>query len=154
MKSEGTVVALDSQGQALVALDPRPASCGGCQSREACSSSLLAPGDERQIRLVNRIGARVGERVTVVVAAGTVLKASWLSYLVPGLLALAGAIVGQAMGGDEAAVGGTIAGLMTGFVYLSWRSRAAGLDQNLVWLERETGTICRSGTASAISEKS
>ena len=64
--------------------------------------------------------------MSVSVADGTIFKATLLSYVLPALLAIAGAAAGNSHGGDAWAVGGCLAGLAAGFLFLRMRSPSAG----------------------------
>lgn len=94
--------------------------CGQCKTADTCQNSLLGlSAAPRRYRLENRIGARVGERVSLTVAEGAVWRASLASYVLPLLLALAGAVVGQTAGGSDAgALLGLLAGLAIGLALL------------------------------------
>jgi positive regulator of sigma E activity len=74
-------------------------------ARPACSGLGTGP---RRYRLENRIGAGVGDQVQLTVADGTVWRASLLSYVLPLLLAIGGAAIGQFAAGDAGAVIGNI----------------------------------------------
>lgn len=136
MQSEARVVAVVS-GNVWVEIPERPAACGSCSSSGGCHSNPLAGSKgPRRIKLENRIGARVGDTVHLSVADGRVFRASWLSYLLPAILAIAGAAVGQAIGNDAGAVVGTVFGLIVGFVNLRWASTRVGAGQPVLSLER------------------
>ena len=146
MRNEGIVIAVDAaSGDAVVQLGPRAAACGACPRREGCAPGadalmLQDTGDALQVRLPNPIGVRLGEQVAVVAEDGTVLRASWLAYLLPGLAGIGGAVAGQAAAGDAGAVAGTLCGLAAGFVYLAWRSRGIGTASRVLRLERSAAT--------------
>lgn len=120
------IVVEASEREVLVEVPSRAPACGSCQSADACQDSLLGQGAApRRYRLENRIGARVGDSVRLTVAEGALWRASLASYVLPVLLALAGAMIGQSMAGDAAAVAGTLAGLGCGLALLRWRELRA-----------------------------
>lgn len=106
--------------------------CGSCKSQGACGSGLLGlAAPSRQHRLLNTIGARPGDTVTVSMAQGGVLKAAALAYLLPLGLGIAGAAGGLWLGGgDGHALVGLALGLGGGWLLLRWLSR-----QREPWLQ-------------------
>lgn len=142
IRAEGRVVGVEGD-QAVVEIPERAAACGNCKSADGCHSGLLGlSGGARTIRVVNRIGARVDDRVSLGIADGGVLRATWLSYLLPALLGIAGAAMGQSLGGDPGAVGGTLLGLAAGFVHLNRAGRRANARGAMISLERPQSAAC------------
>jgi positive regulator of sigma E activity len=136
MQSEAKVIAVDA-GVAWVEIPERPASCGSCASSGSCHSNPLSGGKgPRRIKLENSIHAKVGDSVYLSVADGRVFRASWLSYLLPAILAIAGAAVGQSIANDAGAVIGTVLGLVLGFVNLRRAGRRMSPGQPMLSLER------------------
>ncbi|MBI5792974.1 MAG: SoxR reducing system RseC family protein [Rhodocyclales bacterium] len=135
---EARVVAA-SGSEVWVEVAGRAPSCGNCKTADACQTGLLglSMGPSRY-RLENRIGAQVGDQVQLTVAEGTLWRASLWSYGVPLLLAIAGAIIGQFVSGDAAAVAGTLAGLACGMVVLRLREVRARGEGNLFSLQVQT----------------
>lgn len=139
IRSEGIVVAIDpDRSHVWVEIPGRASACGSCSSAGGCHSGLLGAKDgARRFRVENRIAATLGDRVSLGVADGTVLRASWFSYLLPALLAIAAAGLGQHLADDAGAIAGTVLGLAIGFAYLRWMDRRMrresmlllGLDQ-------------------------
>jgi sigma-E factor negative regulatory protein RseC len=135
---EARVVAV-SGGEVWVEVAGRAPTCGNCKTADACQTGLLGLSTgPRRYRLENRIGAQVGDRVQLTVAEGTLWRASLWSYGVPLLLAIAGAIIGQFVSGDAAAVAGTLAGLGCGMVVLRLREVRARGEGNLFSLQVQT----------------
>lgn len=97
------------------------AGCGRCHETGGCQSGILGQlfsSKPRQFRIANRIGAAPGDRVVVRVAEGATLRAALLTYVLPVLSLLLGAVAGTALGeagnnGAYAALG-ALAGLATG----------------------------------------
>jgi len=89
MEEEGIVRQVDGD-EALVALSDQ----GGCES---CPSAGIChtAGNERQVRALNRPGARVGQRVKVAMHAQMYLKGTLVVYGLPMIVLVAGAILGQ-----------------------------------------------------------
>lgn len=104
--------------------------CGACASRSGCQSGRagsvldgIQNGGRQLLRLPNTIGARPGDAVVIRAAEGMVLRAVWLAYGIPLLLALGGALlVGHLTGSEPLAAAAVPAGLVAG-VLLMRRSR-------------------------------
>lgn len=93
--------------------------CGHCHEVGGCKSGILIQlfnDKPRQFRIINRIGARQGERVIVRIAEGATLRAALLTYLVPVLFLLLGGALGKTMmeGGDGATALGALGGFALG----------------------------------------
>ena len=137
-RCEAVVVAAEG-GEVLVEVPERAPTCGSCKTVDACQTGLLGLGTgPRRYRLENRIGARVGDHVQLTVADGTVWRASLVSYVLPLLLAIGGAAIGQYAAGDVGAVTGMLAGLGCGLVLLRRNEIRARGDTSLFSLQVET----------------
>lgn len=121
--------------QAWVELPARAASCGNCSNTGACAEGLVGNAGLRRYRLANTIGARVGDRVRLDVAEGTLWRASLASYVTPLLLALGAAAIGQFAGGDAWAIAGMLLGLGAGLILLRRREMRARRDHDLISLQ-------------------
>jgi sigma-E factor negative regulatory protein RseC len=131
-----------SGSEVWVEVSGRAAACGNCENTAACQDGLLGSNTgPRRYRLENRIGARVGDRVQLTVADGTLWRASVASYLLPVLLAIAGAVIGQSMAGDAWAVMGTVIGLGCGLVLLRRNENSARRNGNLFSLHVPTKEV-------------
>lgn len=136
------VVVAASGGEVWVEVPGRAPTCGNCKTADACRTGLLGlAAAPRRYRLENRIGARVGDRVQLTVAEGTLWRASLLSYVVPLLLAIGGAALGQSLGGDLWAAAGTVAGLGGGLVLLRANEIRARREGSLYSLQVQTGEV-------------
>ncbi len=133
------IVVAATGNQVWVEIPARAKACANCPSPGACQTGFLGlgglMGSPRRYRLDNELGLRVGDRVSLVVAEGTLLRASLASYLIPVLLAMGGAVAGQSWAGDAAAVAGTLAGLALGFVLLRRNEHAARYGRNPLSLQ-------------------
>ena len=111
------------EGDSAWVVSAAPASCGACAGR-GCGSSVFARvlhPDEPEYRVDNAIGAQVGEAVVVGLPDGALLGAAVSGYLVPLLLLLAGAALGQQFAGELGAVAGGLCGLGLAALYLKRR---------------------------------
>lgn len=125
------VVVAATGSDVWVEVPGRAPACGSCKSADACQGGLLGlSAGPRRYRLENLIGARVGDRVSLTVAEGTLWRASLVSYVFPVLLAIAGAVVGQSVAGDVWAAFGTLAGLGGGVALLRHNEIRAQRERN------------------------
>lgn len=130
------VVVAASGDEVWVEVPARAPICGSCRTEDACRSSLLGQGaGPRRYRLENRIGANVGDHVQLTVAEGMVWRASLVSYVLPLVLAIGGAVIGQYGFGDVGAVLGTLGGLGCGLGLLRRNELRARRDANLFSLQ-------------------
>lgn len=127
MDSAAIVTHIDRQ-HALVEVQPAVSGCGRCGETGGCGSGLLnqalRPQKNQIYRVANRIGAQVGDNVTISVPDGAVLRAALLAYLLPVLLVIAGAAAGTLFSSSDAvAVLGASIGLMLGLIFLRLAQR-------------------------------
>jgi sigma-E factor negative regulatory protein RseC len=79
-----TIISLDD-GYAVVETQQQPA-CGPCASADSCSTSLLSGLFKRRynrLTVSNPILAKPGEKVIIGLQENTLLKVSFLAYLLP-----------------------------------------------------------------------
>lgn len=120
----------------------RAPACGSCKSADDCQTGLLGlSAGPRRYRLENLIGVRVGDRVTLNVADGTVWRASLASYVLPLLFAITGAAIGQSVAGDAWAAAGMLAGLACGWVWLRRRELDARRDRTPFSLQLQSKEV-------------
>ena len=101
--------------------------CGRCHEKGGCGGQSLTQmmcSGPKQYRVANDIGAAVGDRVTVAIAAASVRQGANLGYVLPLTASIAGAAVGMQLGDDPGAMLGGAAGLVAAFVYV--RQRMSG----------------------------
>lgn len=136
MIEEPATVILVNDGYALVETRQRPA-CGACASSGNCSTSVLSGLFKRRynrLRVSNPIDARPGDRVIIGLQENTLLKVSFLAYLLPLACMILMAILMQALArqfvwqvGELPQVLGGLFGLIAGFLLLK---RYAGQERN------------------------
>jgi positive regulator of sigma E activity len=132
---DAIVVAVTAD-QVWVEVPQRVSACGSCKSADGCQAGV--PGlmaGPRRYRLDAACEAQVGDYVSLRVAEGALWQASWASYLLPALLAIGGAAIGQSFAGDILAVAGTLAGLGFGFALLRLNELRARRAQGLFSLQ-------------------
>lgn len=138
---DATVVEI-SGSDVWVEVPGRPPACGSCKSPDECRAGLLGlSAGAQRYRVANSLGARVGDRVSLNVADGTVWRASLASYVLPLLFALLGAAIGQSVAGDAWAVAGMLVGLACGWALLHRRELDARRDRSLFSLQIQTKEV-------------
>lgn len=130
MNETAAVVVRVEGGYAWVEAEGPGHACGACASRSGCQSGRAASvldgihngGGRQLLRLPNTIGARPGDAVVIRAAEGLVLRAVWLAYGIPLLLALGGALlVSHLTGSEPLAAAAVPAGLAAGVLLMRRR---------------------------------
>jgi sigma-E factor negative regulatory protein RseC len=107
------------EGQLLVQ-STEQSGCGGCGSRSVCGVSGLArhfAGGRKPIAVSCSAEARAGDELQLQMNEGDLIKAGLMAYLLPSVLALAGACIAAAYGlGDIGAVLGAAGGVAVGLL--------------------------------------
>lgn len=120
----------------------RAPACGSCKSADDCQSGLLGlSAGARRYRVANLVGARVGDRVSLNVEDGTVWRASLASYVLPLLLGIGGAVLGQSVAGDVGGAVGLLAGLACGLVLLRLKELGARREHSPFSLQLQTKEV-------------
>ena len=70
-------------------------SCKACAARESCHT--LGGGKETEVEVINTVGAKAGDTVVLGFEDASLLKASFLIYIVPILAMMMGAAIGEKM---------------------------------------------------------
>jgi sigma-E factor negative regulatory protein RseC len=105
-------------GIALVEAENR-GTCGHCDTEGGCGKSAMGKlfcSKPRTFEVIDNLGCRVGDEVSIGVQDGALLKGAVAVYMVPMFLLLAGSLFGN-MWGDGAAVLGGGVGLLIGFFW-------------------------------------
>ena len=134
IEESGRIV--DLEGEFAWIESERSTTCGGCAVRKGCGTGVIARvlGQKRvRLRVVNRIGAVVGDRVVIGISESGLLRGSLAVYAAPLAALFAGALAGHFVGGylgsavrDPLAIAGAVAGLLAGLVWLRGFSRRTG----------------------------
>ena len=134
LEAEGVIVKIGQEG--VFVETSRVSACGSCSSKEGCGTSTLSQllgSKSSSFKVLNPIGAALGERVVIGMEETALLKSSLLVYLVPLAFLMAGAILGGWLAPvnlkDAYAIGGVLIGLVLGFVALKWISASAGANR-------------------------
>ncbi len=154
MMDQDAVVARVEGDHVYVEVGGTGAGCGRCHEAGGCQSSILGQlfsSKPRQFRMANRIGAVPGDHVVVRVAEGATLRAALLTYLLPVLFLILGAVAGTALGDAASSDTETALGALAGFVIgvlsgLTLRKARFGRIAEPV-LIRRSSTFCLSKEA-------
>lgn len=92
MATEQGIVIKTDAGAAWVKT-VKSGACAGCTARGACHSG--SGSGEMEVKAINQAGAKVGDRIVLSFETASLLKATFLLYVFPILLLIAGALIGQ-----------------------------------------------------------
>lgn len=126
MIETGKVVRVDSDSLWVETI--QQSTCGSCAAESGCGQGLMARfflGSRfLKVFLEGRDPAKyqAGDEISIGIPEGVVVKISFLAYLLPLLLLVAGATLGNTFGGDLPAVIGAIFGLILGALMVRWVS--------------------------------
>jgi sigma-E factor negative regulatory protein RseC len=128
---ETRAVVIQVEGRNAIVQASQVNGCEQCNGKGCGTGKLsrLFCGEQRRFRVENPINAGVGEEVVISVAEGAILHGIGLVYLLPMLLMVMGAMLGNTMIGhpspgqnDIYAATGAMLGLAAGFVAVKWIS--------------------------------
>jgi sigma-E factor negative regulatory protein RseC len=74
----------------------RSSMCQGCKSQGVCHS--LGGTENMETEAINTADAKEGDRVLLEISAGSLLKISFIFYMIPVIFLIAGSIVGLKIG--------------------------------------------------------
>ncbi|MBW1695331.1 MAG: SoxR reducing system RseC family protein [Deltaproteobacteria bacterium] len=89
--------------------------CKDCTARGSCHT--LGGGKEMEVEAINLAGARIGDRVIIGFETGSLLKASFLLYILPVLGLVGGALLGNEVG-PAIGLNPEAASAVSGFLFL------------------------------------
>jgi len=92
MATETGTVSRVAEGIAWVTTT-RSEACEACAARDSCHS--LGGGKEMEVEALNPVHARIGDRVVIFFHTASLLKASFLIYVLPIVGMMVGAVIGQ-----------------------------------------------------------
>lgn len=127
IEESARVIACDG-GYAIVETHAK-AACGSCSSEQGCSTSVLAGLFKRRqnrLKVLNPIQAKPGQRVVIGLDERALVIASLLTYLLPLLFLILGAIAVQELArywawplGELSSIVGGLSGLIIGLGLVS-----------------------------------
>ncbi|MCK4987578.1 MAG: SoxR reducing system RseC family protein, partial [Desulfobacterales bacterium] len=94
MATEQGVVLRTDSGAAWVKT-VRSSNCEGCTAKGSCHT--MGGGRDMEVKAVNSVGARVGDRIVLSFETAALLKATFLIYVFPIILLIVGAALGQVL---------------------------------------------------------
>ena len=132
-----TIVALDEKN--IWVETHRQGTCNACRANTTCGQGLvnrLLPGRVHYLRINRAAGLAgdiaIGDRVELSVPQGAVLRSSLLVYLLPLVLLISGALIGEwSWAGDPGAIVGGFVGLLAGFGLVRLHARLRCDDPTL-----------------------
>lgn len=96
----------------------------GCTTCDAVGGCGLSDGKGKpQQRLLNEVGAQIGDRVVISVRDGAVLRAAFYCYLLPLALLFALAASGMAVANEIGSIIGALTGLALGWLLVRLTGR-------------------------------
>jgi sigma-E factor negative regulatory protein RseC len=130
---------VDVQGTFAWVESERSSSCGSCAVKQGCGTGAIAKvlGQRRvRLRVLNRIGARVGDQVVIGISESGLLRGSLAVYAAPLAGLFAGTLAGYVLvsrffpewSADPAAIAGALAGFVAGFAWLRGFSRRTAMN--------------------------
>jgi sigma-E factor negative regulatory protein RseC len=136
IEENGQIV--DVQGAFAWVESDRTGSCGSCAVQKGCGTGAIAKvlGQRRvRLRVLNRIGARVGDQVVIGVSEAGLVRGSFAVYAAPLAGLFAGALAGYVLvsrfypewPADPAAIAGALAGFVAGLAWLRGFSRRTAM---------------------------
>jgi sigma-E factor negative regulatory protein RseC len=96
LKRTGVVKAV--QGRMALVMTRKEPECESCKAKDACFS-LGGGGANTEVRVLNTAGADVGDIVTIGIRGSSLVKVSFLVYLLPILALVGGVVVGYWLSG-------------------------------------------------------
>ncbi|MCW8888627.1 MAG: SoxR reducing system RseC family protein [Gammaproteobacteria bacterium] len=132
VEAQGQVVKLDDD---FVWVETEIKSgCNHCSSRSGCGTGILSSvlGKRRpQVRVENSLDVKPGDAVVVAVEENGIVTGSLLLYLLPLLLMIILAVVGDSFFGESGAILLALVGLVSGFWIARTLTRGAIVSKQL-----------------------
>ena len=128
----GIVIKTEPNGTAQVLLD-RKSACGGCQSTGGGCHGCLAGANKMQSRVINAVGANVGDVVKIQLSFGSLSAGAAILHLLPVIGMLCGAFTGpwltELLNISEmlGSILGTMCGLVFGFIIVILVDHSRGM---------------------------
>jgi len=88
-------VVLRTESDAAWVKTVRSSACEGCTARGSCHTT--GSGEDMEVKAINSVGAGVGDRIVLSFETASLLKATFLIYVFPIILMIAGAVFGQVL---------------------------------------------------------
>lgn len=135
---EQEAVVVSVEGEFAAVRVQRQTACGSCSAKAGCGSAIFSSlfGNKRtDLRVLNRIEARPGDRVVIGLREAPFLRAAFALYTIPLLTMIGGAILGEwlalraaSASTEPASLIGGLLGLAGGLAWVRWFSRRSSQD--------------------------
>lgn len=128
--AQGTITAVNGD-TADVLMDET--GCGRCHEEGGCGGHNIGKmlcASPRTFQVLNPGNSAVGNRVTVVIAEGTVRRSAVLAYVVPLLALFVGALGGSVLAGEVGAIVGAVSGLFCAWLVLRYAQAHGSPDRH------------------------
>ena len=89
---EGIVTKVDSSTAWVKCT--KSAACESCKAKGFCDT-MGGPDDDVEVEVINAVGAKINDRVTISFETSSLLKVSFLVYMVPVLFLILGVVIGD-----------------------------------------------------------
>lgn len=150
LRESGRVVAIESDAVWVETI--RSSLCGSCAAKAGCGQGVVAraAGGKGLVRALASPNVLAGEcalddEVEIELPESAILRGSILVYLLPLLLAVCGALVGDYLTGDVgdvSAIAGFISGLALGFLLVriipAWTGQRETFEPRLAAIRKST----------------
>ena len=121
MIEQRAIITRTEQGFAWIEAQ-RETSCGSCSAQKGCGTGILAKSIGRRfisMKVLNPIGAEVGDEVVVGLPEYSFLTSAFLTYLLPLILMFFGAIAMREISDIQLLIGlGGLGGIALGWIIL------------------------------------
>lgn len=136
IKETGRIIAIDKDSLWVETINR--STCGSCAAEKGCGQSLLAKWGAKNAYIRVLLGDRettsvqVNDAITIGIPEDVIVKSSLLLYILPVVLLVAGAAIGQSLyQSDLAAIAGSAVGLAAGAGIVAFRSAVIRRDPRL-----------------------
>ncbi|MBL3588461.1 MAG: SoxR reducing system RseC family protein [gamma proteobacterium endosymbiont of Lamellibrachia anaximandri] len=135
---EENATVVSCEGDHAVVETRQKAACGSCHSADSCGTSVISGLFKRkhnQLRVLNAVGAKPGERVVIGLQERALVNASLVAYLLPLFFMISFAFAGQELmglyfqpAGELIAILCGLLGLILGLFLTQWYARRKKRD--------------------------
>ena len=109
---QGIVTKIEPTGTWVRALPS--SSCDGWTAKGSCHA--VGGGPEKEVKVINAAGARVGDRIVMNFQTSSLLKVTFMLYVLPILFLIIGAIIGQKLS-TVIQINTSISSIIMGFLF-------------------------------------
>ncbi len=118
---EENATVVSCEGDRAVVETQQKAACGSCHSADSCGTSVISGLFKRkhnQLRVLNAIDAKPGERVVIGLQERALVNASLVAYLLPLFFMISFALAGQELMGQYFQSAGELIAILCGLLGL------------------------------------